>query len=86
MVAMQLVTSDGATKLAVIKTDGTGYREIGDWSTCDFSWSWDSRYLFVCSDDPDGTHNLVRVSVTNGETRKCGRTSPKLRPLQARLT
>jgi Tol biopolymer transport system component len=71
MMAMGLITSNGTRKLAVIKADGTGYREIGDRSTCgDFGWSWDNRYLFLCSDDPDGTRYLVRVSAADGETRK----------------
>jgi hypothetical protein len=69
MVAMDLASPDGTYKVAVIKADGTGYREIGA-STCDHSWSWDNRYIFVCSDDPDGTRYLVRVPVAGGEIRK----------------
>jgi Tol biopolymer transport system component len=71
MVAIGLDKSGATQKMAVIKADGTGYREIGDWALpFGVSWSWDNRYLFVYRNDPDGTHYLVRVSVADGETNK----------------
>jgi Tol biopolymer transport system component len=59
---------------AVIKTDGTGYREISGISHESGSstpdWSWDNRYLFSCEKDPDGTPQLVRFSAADGELRR----------------
>ena len=71
MFAMDMAKPDGNFKSALIKADGMGYREIGDGrNSCDFSWSWDNRYVFFCSDDPDGTRYLVKVPVADGEVRK----------------
>jgi hypothetical protein len=39
MVLMELRRPDGSVATAVIKTDGTGYREIGIDSQCDEEWS-----------------------------------------------
>jgi Tol biopolymer transport system component len=70
MVALLLTRPDGARINAMIKTDGTGYREIGGRFRCRPEWSWDNRYLLVCETQPDGTRQLLRVSVADGETRK----------------
>src|SRR5262249_27446497 len=60
---------------AVIKTDGTGYRELSlvengqrmrftPFPAC-VSWSWDNRYLLTCSGS--GTRfRLLKVSVSDG--------------------
>ena len=65
----------GPRSAAVIKTDGTGYREIGIGlaTFCVPDWSWDNRYLLFCKSQPDGTRQLVRVSVADGEIRKLQR-------------
>jgi Tetratricopeptide repeat len=66
-------TADGSMKTAFIKTDGTGYREReGHAGPSEFipDWSWDNRYFFACSSDPDGTRPLVRISAADGEIRK----------------
>jgi hypothetical protein len=76
-----LLRRSGQLKLAVFKTDGTGYREINSVSpssTCAMDWSWDNRYLFVCASDPDGKSQLVRVSVADGEVRKVRGTDSQL--------
>src|SRR5215472_2441144 len=67
-----LKRADGL-RLAVVKNDGTGYREINRISpslSCLPDWSWDDRYPFVCSNEPDGTIQLLKVSVADEEVRK----------------
>jgi hypothetical protein len=61
---------------AVIKTDGTGYREIagnGATPVCVPDWSWDNRYVFPCTGKPGGPYELVRISAAEGKFAKCGR-------------
>jgi hypothetical protein len=79
IVSLSLKTVDGY-KVVVIKTDGSGYREFETHSRS-FGpyyaipdWSWDDRYIFSCQNEPDGTHPLTRISVTDGEIRKTGAT------------
>ncbi|HUD56146.1 MAG TPA: hypothetical protein VMR02_13025 [Terracidiphilus sp.] len=58
--------------LAVINTDGTGYREfarLDGSSHCWPTWSWDNRYL-VCAESKDKKTRLVRFSVADGQTRE----------------
>jgi hypothetical protein len=70
--AVVLFGPDRSVKAATIKTDGTAYREIGIpiGQIATGNWSWDNRYLYVWGSQPDGTHQLLRVSVTDGEIRK----------------
>jgi len=73
IVGMVLARQGGSIKGAVVKTDGTGYRELDGIDlppSCGVDWSWDNRYLFTCGRQPDGTRQLLRVSVTDGEIRK----------------
>jgi WD40 repeat protein len=73
IVGMILARQGGSIKGAVVKTDGTGYREldgIDPHPSCGVDWSWDNRYLFTCERQPDGTRQLLRVSMTDGEIRK----------------
>ncbi len=57
--------------MALIKTDGTGYREIGRLdSHIPFftpSWSWDNRYVLVGDKLPDGSSHLLRITVADGQ-------------------
>jgi hypothetical protein len=71
---------DGGRKSVVLKTDGTGYRETASVAGGDFSsgcaptdWSWDNRYLFDCLKEPDGSGQVRRISVADGEIRNLGR-------------
>ena len=66
---------DDGLKPAVIRTDGTGYRELADVSQAcgPPDWSWDTRYIFDCVHKPDGTGQVRRVSATDGEIRNLGR-------------
>jgi len=70
MVLMELTRPDGSSTTAVIKTDGTGYRDTGVDDPCTPDWSWDNHYILLCETQPHGTRQLLRVSVTDGETRK----------------
>lgn len=73
MVLLGLVDADRspAVKYAVIKTDGAGYREIAGYSgSCRPDWSWDNRYVFFCASQPNGTHQILRLSAADGEARK----------------
>jgi hypothetical protein len=57
---------------AVIKTDGTGYREI-TWkggTTIAPTWSWDNRYALFSPQSPDGMHRLMRIAVADGSTQE----------------
>ncbi len=73
VVGMAMGRPDGSgRRLAVIKTDGTGYHEIGSGFSgpCLPEWSWDNRYILLCDTQPDGTNQLVRFSVADGEIRR----------------
>jgi Tol biopolymer transport system component len=66
-------------KFAVVKSDGTGYRELKliengaplryptapNVSPLCMSWSWDQRYLLMCLD-----HRLLRISLTDGHVQE----------------
>ena len=75
-VALSLWNEDGSWRLAVIKTDGTNYREVPEAApfSCPPEWSWDNRYIFACGRQPDGTYPLLRISVADGQVRKMGGT------------
>jgi hypothetical protein len=80
---------DGRRKPVMLKTDGTGYRELAHivpvlrenpggyaWACGPPDWSWDNRYFFDCvkkPGEPDGTGQVRRVSVADGEIRNIGR-------------
>ncbi len=58
--------------LAVIKTDGTGYREIARMESIfqgPPTWSWDNRYILGSITRPDGTVGLTVISVSDGQIR-----------------
>ena len=71
--------ADDRLKVVVVKSDGTGYRETasngGNFSSACAppDWSWDNGYVFDCQREPDGSGQVRRVSVTDGEIRKMGR-------------
>ena len=68
------------TTLAVVKTDGTGYRELvqddaqgtllGGASGPCFDWSWDSRHLLVSAGLPNGGSHVMIVDVADGHHRE----------------
>lgn len=67
MAYMLLASPDGKQTTAVIRTDGTAYREIpGVAFSGRLDWSWDNRYVLVCENQPDGTRRPVRISVADG--------------------
>jgi Tol biopolymer transport system component len=65
--------------LAVVKTDGTGYRELvhddaqgtilGGSSGFNLEWSWDARHLLVSALLPNGGAHLMTVDVADGHRR-----------------
>jgi Tol biopolymer transport system component len=72
---VMVLAKPGSTKtFAVVRTDGTGFREIGgDWTgarPCDPEFSWDNHYVLFCQRQPGGPPQLVRFSMSDGETRK----------------
>ncbi|HEY6340427.1 MAG TPA: hypothetical protein VIY49_02955 [Bryobacteraceae bacterium] len=73
VVSLALDRVDGSHLLAFVKTDGTGYREFGEYHLLTDvvpDWSWDNRYKYRCETDPNGARQLVRYSMTDGEIRK----------------
>jgi hypothetical protein len=58
--------------VALIKADGTGYREIAGTGapSSASSWSWDNRYVLLGTRSPDGLHRLTRITVADGSTRE----------------
>jgi Tol biopolymer transport system component len=71
-------TPNQPAKLAVIKADGSAYRELvrddtqgtilgSNW---DRNWSWDDHYLVVWSNHPKGGGHLFIVSVADGQRRE----------------
>jgi len=55
---------------AVIKNDGTGYREIalGGLVHVAANWSWDDRYVLVPVHFPDGTDRVLRITAADGQS------------------
>ena len=78
MVVLILAKGGGPTKLAVIRTDGTGYRELFQddehatfpASDIHLSWSWDNRYLLIPVNDQTAGGRLLIVSVSDGQRRE----------------
>jgi Tol biopolymer transport system component len=79
--SMVAVTSSpgafGARKLAVVNTDGTNYREIGQANLlvtnvgrAPLTWSWDNRYVLLRDPQPDDSTVVIRVSVADGQRRE----------------
>ncbi len=81
--AIVLPRKDPGHPLALIKTDGTGYREIAltgaGVSTLPPAWSWDNRYLLFDSTFPDGTNLLLRITVADGSTQEVLRRNTPIR-------
>jgi len=74
-VAIYLKKPDGSSVMAVLKTDGSGYRDIGAVDNkCMPEWSWDNRYLLLCERTSDG-YQYLRFSFTGGEPRKLFKTT-----------
>ncbi len=70
IVLVRLIKPDRSQTNAVIKTDGTGYREIGGETHCGLgSWSWDNHSILVC-DGQGETRQLLKISVADGQIRK----------------
>ena len=69
MIHLRATRPDGSQTDAVIKADGTGYREIRGDNSCRPAWSWDSRFLLTC-ERLAGVTKLLRVSVADGETHQ----------------
>jgi len=69
MVYMFLTRPDGSSTDAVIKSDGTGYRELGRFEGDSGlpGWSWDNRYVLVGDRLPDGSTRLLRITVADGQ-------------------
>ncbi|MBV8072893.1 MAG: hypothetical protein JO270_23520 [Acidobacteriaceae bacterium] len=85
MVALRfLPTPKHPATLAVIKTDGTGYRELirddpqgtilgSERFENPCTWSWDNRWLLVRSNRPKHGGSLLLVSVADGQRRELAR-------------
>jgi Tol biopolymer transport system component len=73
MVLLHLHSKPGQPQiLAVVNTDGTGYREIAKLEGqpyCWPTWSWDNRYL-LCSESQGDKSRLLSISVGDGKTRE----------------
>jgi len=72
IVGLELVKPGQPPTLAVVNSDGTGYREITRLDglyECG-NWSWDNRYLLVCVRSHQGASRLLRISVADGQSRE----------------
>jgi hypothetical protein len=66
---LALYGADGL-HLALVRNDGTGYREWGPVPRgAAGDLSWDNRYVFDCGTDPDGSRQLRRYSTSDGQVR-----------------
>jgi Tol biopolymer transport system component len=80
-VALALPSESGRPAMvALVNIDGTGFREIVHdepegsilaakkpvW----INWSWDNRYILVSTQSQDGTANLLKISVADGQSRQ----------------
>jgi hypothetical protein len=71
LVLMRLTKPDKSMVWAVIKTDGTGFREIaGDFggSVYGMDISWDDRSVLICQRQQDGSGQLAEIALANGKT------------------
>jgi len=78
MELMVLNRPDGSSTTAVIKADGTAYREVGgspNFNLCSATWSWDNRYVLMCGAQPGVGRQLLRISAADGEARPLWATS-----------
>jgi hypothetical protein len=73
IVHVQLTKPDGSKTNAVVKTDGTVYREIGGDFSCVPEWSWDNRSILVCESQGE-TLQLLKISIADGQIRKLAET------------
>lgn len=72
LLLMNLIRPDKSYTWAVVRADGTGFREIaGNWAglpwPCDPEISWDNRSVLLCQRQPSGSSQLVLVSVADGQ-------------------
>jgi hypothetical protein len=67
-------TQDPGQNLALIRTDGTGYREIALTGALSSygppAWSWDNRYVLVHTVFPDGKNLVLRVAAADGSAQE----------------
>jgi hypothetical protein len=72
IVAIKFHLPDKKEIFSVVKTDGTGYREVakldGEHFFC--NWSWDNRYLLLSGHSQDGSFGLLRITVADGQIRE----------------
>jgi Tol biopolymer transport system component len=84
MVALTLpATANHPQLLAVVKIDGTGYRELirddqgrifgSNLVQVDVSWSWDNRYLVLTTRPQGEGSRLIVVDASNGSHRELAR-------------
>jgi Tol biopolymer transport system component len=73
MVLLHLESKPGEPQIvAVVNTDGTGYREVAKLDGqpyCWPTWSWDNRYL-LCTESQDDKSRLLSISVADGKIRE----------------
>ncbi len=76
MVLLGVLTADEREVYSVVKTDGTGYREIARLDGrygCE-NWSWDNRFILLCNQPQEGakqgTARLLRIAVADGQIRE----------------
>ena len=78
MVFVSQTMPDGKASAVLMRTDGTGYREIPGTFTGRPEWSWDNRYLIACMGQPDGTRKPVRIAAADGSILSLRGTAPCL--------
>jgi len=62
----------GPMSMALIKSDGTGYRDLGQSGTRVWygGWSWDNKYVILVDPEKDGSTRLIRLTIADGRRQE----------------
>ena len=76
MVLLAISAQGGKWTEAVIKIDGTGYRELVQGDRCAPGWSWDNHSL-LCYSQTEGPDHIFARSLADGQMREVLRLDKK---------
>jgi Tol biopolymer transport system component len=73
LILLTLLSPDKSQAFALIRSDGTGFHEIAGESSgwlCMPEFAWDSKSVLFCQRQPDGSPQVVRLWMGDGEIHK----------------